>query len=196
MQDTEIFLSMKKEIEAESQKEIDAIMAEVKAMEDEAMVSMQKEAKKDADLRLKQELDDIQSQASQEISETHTQRTKALIAKRDEYVKTIFDAAREKLVAFTTTPEYGEYLSRKAKAASEEDMSEPVLMIRSEDLHYVDMIKENYGKDPQVEETSDITIGGFILKDQVTSVVVDETLEFALENQRGWFAAHSGLMIK
>ena len=49
MQDTEIFLSMKKEIEAESQKEIDAIMAEVKAMEDEAMVSMQKEAKKDAD---------------------------------------------------------------------------------------------------------------------------------------------------
>jgi hypothetical protein len=58
------------------------------------------------------------------------------------------------------------------------------------------MIKENYGKDLQVEETSDITIGGFILKDQVTSVVVDETLEFALENQRGWFAAHSGLMIK
>lgn len=195
MQDTEIFLSMKKEIEAESQKEIDAIMAEVKAMEDEAMVSMQKEAKKDADLRLKQELDEIQSQASQEISETHTQRTRALIAKRDEYVKTIFDAAKEKLIAFTKSEEYSQYLAHKAKAASK-DMEEPVLMIRSEDLQYVDMIKESYGKDLQVEETKEITIGGFILKDQVTSVVIDETLEFALENQKGWFAAHSGLMIK
>ena len=51
----EVFLSMKNEIEKQSQREVDAIMAEVKKMEEEAYSSMRAEAKKDADLRLKQE---------------------------------------------------------------------------------------------------------------------------------------------
>ena len=38
----EVFLSMKNEIEKQSQREVDAIMAEVKKMEEEAYSSMQK----------------------------------------------------------------------------------------------------------------------------------------------------------
>ena len=85
MQDKDIYLSMKAEIESISSKEVEAINAEVKKMEDEALSSMQKEAKKDADLRLKQELEEIHQEAATQISETHTERTKKLIAKRDEY---------------------------------------------------------------------------------------------------------------
>ena len=50
----EVFLSMKNEIEKQSQREVDAIMAEVKKIEEEAYSSMRAESKKDADLRLKQ----------------------------------------------------------------------------------------------------------------------------------------------
>ena len=60
----EVFLSMKNEIEKQSQREVDAIMAEVKKMEEEAYSSMRAEAKKDADLRLKQELDEMQSESA------------------------------------------------------------------------------------------------------------------------------------
>lgn len=97
----EVFLSMKNEIEKQSQREVDAIMAEVKKMEEEAYSSMRAEAKKDADLRLKQELDEMQSESAAEISESHVERQKKLINKRDEYVTTIFKNAREELVAFT-----------------------------------------------------------------------------------------------
>ena len=45
----EVFLSMKNEIEKQSQREVDAIMAEVKKIEEEAYSSMRAEAKKDAD---------------------------------------------------------------------------------------------------------------------------------------------------
>ena len=48
----------------------------------------------------------------------------------------------------------------------------------------------------EVEVSDKITIGGFIVKNKATNVVVDESLDFALENQKDWFYKTSGLMIK
>ena len=57
------------------------------------------------------------------------------------------------------------------------------------------MIKA-YGTALEVEVSDRITIGGFIVKNKATNVVVDESLDFALENQKDWFYKTSGLMIK
>lgn len=196
MQEKDVFLSMKAEIEHTAQKQVDAINAEVKKMEDEALQSMQEEAKKDADLKLKQELEEIHSEASAEISETHTQRTKKLIAKRDEYVAEVFKAAREKLVAFTKSAEYKDYLLKKAKAAADNDFVDAVMLVRTEDMQYSEELKKAYGKTVEVKASDEITLGGFILENTADALVVNETLEFALENQKTWFANNSGLMIK
>ncbi|MDD6348519.1 V-type ATP synthase subunit E [Intestinibaculum porci] len=196
MQEKDVFLSMKAEIEHTAQKQVDAINAEVKKMEDEALQSMQEEAKKDADLKLKQELEEIHSEASAEISETHTQRTKKLIAKRDEYVAEVFKAAREKLVAFTNSAEYKDYLLKKAKAAADNDFVDAVMLVRAEDMQYSEELKKAYGKTVEVKASDEITLGGFILENTADALVVNETLEFALENQKTWFANNSGLMIK
>lgn len=196
MQEKDVFLSMKAEIEHTAQKQVDAINAEVKKMEDEALQSMQEEAKKDADLKLKQELEEIHSEASAEISETHTQRTKKLIAKRDEYVAEVFKAAREKLVAFTKSAKYKDYLLKKAKAAADNDFVDAVMLVRAEDMQYSEELKKAYGKTVEVKASDEITLGGFILENTADALVVNETLEFALENQKTWFANNSGLMIK
>ena len=91
MQDIErIFADMKKEIAEESKEEVNAILADVKKSEDDALVTMQQEAKKNADLRLKQELEEMHSEAATEISQVNSERMKKLIEKRDEYVNTIF----------------------------------------------------------------------------------------------------------
>ena len=97
----QVFLYMKDEIERQAKNEEKAILDEVKALEDEAYESMRAEAKRDADLKLKQEEEEMSSNASAEISESHIERTKKLIEKRDEYVKAIFEKAHEELVAFT-----------------------------------------------------------------------------------------------
>ncbi|MBM6798513.1 hypothetical protein H7U28_06765, partial [Coprobacillus cateniformis] len=47
-----------------------------------------------------------------------------------------------------------------------------------------------------VEASEDITIGGFIIENKESSLVVDETLDFALANQKEWFNKNSGLIIK
>ena len=75
-------------------------------------------------------------------------------------------------------------------------MSDSTLELREADMKYKDELIKAYGTTLEVEVSDKITIGGFIVKNKATNVVVDESLDFALENQKDWFYKTSGLMIK
>lgn len=193
----QVFLYMKDEIEKQAASEEKTILDEVKALEEEAYASMQEEAKKDADLKLKQEEAEMSSNASAEISESHIERTKKLIAKRDEYVKTIFDEAKERLVAFANAKEYTSFMEEKMKKVAHYfDNENCVIYVSHKDIAMKDQLVKAFGKDIQVKESADITIGGFIIENKDSSLVVDETLDFALKNQTEWFNKNSGLIIR
>lgn len=114
----QVFLYMKDEITSAASKERDAILEEVKRLEEQAEQQMYDEAKRDADLQMNQELSEISSTAAAEISESHSERTKKLIAKRDEYVNIIFTRAKEQLVEFTNSAEYTDFLVKKVQKAA------------------------------------------------------------------------------
>lgn len=193
----QVFLYMKDEIERQAKSEEQAILNEVKALEDEAYESMKAEAKKDADLKLKQEEEEMSSNASAEISESHIERTKKLIEKRDEYVKNIFDKAREELKAFVKSDDYLPFMEAKIKKVADDFKDQqPTMYVSQDDLAIkADLIKA-FGSDIDVQASDDITIGGFILENKASSLVVDETLDFALNNQKEWFNKNSGLIIR
>ena len=188
----EVFLSMKNEIEKQSQREVDAIMAEVKKIEEEAYSSMRAEAKKDADLRLKQELDEMQSESAAEISESHVERQKKLINKRDEYVTTIFKKAREELVAFTKTPEYKEFMVNKAKKLAGDYMPHSVIYVKEDDEKYSSRLKA-FCKDVKTDKS--IIIGGCKGENTSASMSADDTLDSRIKEQREEFYSYSGLSI-
>ena len=71
-------------------------------------------------------------------------------------------------------------------------MTDCVLCVRKEDLKYADDLKKAY----EVEEGQQIQLGGFIIENKTTNVVVDESLDSNLEAQKDWFYKTSGLMIK
>lgn len=192
----QVFLYMKDEIERQAKNEEKSILDEVKALEDEAYESMRAEAKRDADLKLKQE-EEMSSNASAEISESHIERTKKLIEKRDEYVKTIFAKAREELVAFTQSKEYASFMEEKIKKVAADFVgTNSIMFVASKDLSMEKALVKAFGSDIKVEASEDITIGGFIIENKESSLVVDETLDFALANQKEWFNKNSGLIIK
>lgn len=193
----QVFLYMKDEIERQAKSEEQAILNEVKALEDEAYESMKAEAKKDADLKLKQEEEEMSSNASAEISESHIERTKKLIEKRDEYVKNIFDKAREELKAFVKSDDYLSFMEAKIKKVADDFKDQqPTMYVSQDDLAIkADLIKA-FGSDIDVQASDEITIGGFILENKASSLVVDETLDFALNNQKEWFNKNSGLIIR
>lgn len=192
----QIFLYMKDEIERQARIDEKAILDEVKALEDEAYESMKAEAKKDADLKLKQEVEEMTSNASAEISESHIERTKKLIEKRDEYVKAIFQKAREELVAFTNSDEYASFMEAKIKKVASYFDEQSLMFVSKKDLTMKDSLIKAFGKNIQVEASDEIMIGGFVIENKESKLVMDETLDFALNNQKEWFNKNSGLIIK
>lgn len=191
----QVFLYMKDEIQRTAKAQEEAILDEVKVLEDEAYKSMQIEAKKDADYRLKQELEDIQSQAAIEISESHVERTKKLTEKRDEYVKNVINRVKDQLLEYTKSNEYKDFLINKAKKVVASLNDDCIIYVKKEDLKYSDDLKTiDHIKD--VKESTDIMIGGLIGENPNSLLVIDETLDFALLNQKDWFYKNSNMMIK
>lgn len=193
----QVFLYMKDEIERQAKIEEKSILDEVKALEEEAYESMKEEAKKDADLKLKQEEEEMSSNASAEISESHIERTKKLIEKRDEYVKAVFDQARDELMSFVNSKDYASFMEEKIKkVASHFENPNSVMYVREVDLKMKDQLVKAFGQVIDIEASDDIIIGGFIIENKESSLVVDESLDFALANQKEWFNKNSGLIIK
>lgn len=71
-----------------------------------------------------------------------------------------------------------------------------IMFVASKDLSMEKALVKAFGSDIKVEASEDITIGGFIIENKESSLVVDETLDFALANQKEWFNKNSGLIIK
>lgn len=193
----QVFLYIKDEIEKIASKEEQDILNEAKALEEEAYRQMQEEAKNDADHQLKKELATISSKASIEAASQLETRTKKLVEKRDGYVAEIFKEAREKIIEFVKGNQYKDYLLNHVQKIGEEyQMTGCVLYVRKEDMIYEAEMKKVYGLDIDVQVATSIQLGGFIIENPETHVVVDETLDFALESQKDWFYKTSGLMIK
>jgi vacuolar-type H+-ATPase subunit E/Vma4 len=193
----EIFLYMKDEIERAAKSEENAILKEVEELEKEAYESMKEEAKRDAELKLKQELEELQSQAASEISESHVERTKKLIEKRDEYVSIVFKEAKDKLIAFTNSDKYKEFMTLKAqKIIDEFKGNDFILYVNQKDLALKSDLMKLSSDIKDVKENADIMIGGLIGENPKSLLVIDETLDFALKNQKDWFSKNSGLIIK
>ena len=174
----QVFLYMKEEIERLANLEEEKILAEAKELEEEAYNQIKAEAKKDAEALLAKELVEISSSASVEASLSQEEKTK-------------------KLVAFVASKDYQKYLIEHIeKIGKLYQMEDSTLELREEDMRYKDELVKAYGVDLEVEVSDKIKIGGFIIENKATNVVVDESLDSALENQKDWFYKTSGLMIK
>lgn len=193
----QVFLYMKEEIERLASLEEEKILAEAKRLEEEAYNQIKAEAKKDAEELLSRELAEISSNASVEASFSQEEKTKRLVEKRDEYVANIFSEAKDKLVAFVNSKDYQAYLIKHMEEIGKQyQMDNSTLLLRKDDLKFKDELIKAYGIALDVEVNDKIEIGGFIIENKATSVVVDESLDSALLNQKDWFYKTSGLMIK
>lgn len=193
----QVFLYMKDEIVKQANAQEKQILDEVDRLEKEAYELMKEEAQKDAELQLKQIVSEMTSNASSEISESHIERTKKLIEKRDGYVKDIFDQAISQLNDFASSNQYKDFMIEKMKkVAKDYQLPHSVLHLRKADEVLKDDLIKVYGQDIDVVIDDKISIGGFIMENQESSMIIDETLDFALENQKEWFNKNSGLIIK
>ena len=111
-------------------------------------------------------------------------------------VDEIFEAAGEKLIAYTATDDYKEALRNSAReiAALFED-NDCVIMLSERDMSAAEEIKGFFGGNVQVQADQNITIGGIKCFCESKSIIADETLDTKLQAQREWFVEHAALSV-
>ncbi|MGN1182217.1 MAG: V-type ATP synthase subunit E [Faecalibacillus sp.] len=193
----QVFLYIRDEIEKIASQEEKEILDEAAALEKEAYSQMETEAKKDAKHQLEKELAAISSNASIEAATNLEKRTKKLVEKRETLMKDIFTKAKEQLNAFVKSKDYKDYLLNHIERIGKEyQMTGCILHLKEDDMIYKNDLIKAYGFEIDVKVDQQIQLGGFIIDNPDTHVIVDETLDTALENQKDWFYKTSGLMIR
>ena len=190
---TSNFLKAINKYAAEQRKEIKTRADEFRRYE---LQKAEVEVLRDAYYLIQNEMAQMKKNISSEVSRLEVEKRKELFAKRNAIMDEVLGKAREKLVAFTKTQEYVELLKRSASSISEVlKKSGTTLYICRDDEHLAEAIREAYGKICKVEVSNDIKIGGILAVNKVMSLVVDETLDSKLDDQKQWFAENSKLSL-
>lgn len=131
-----------------------------------------------------------------DISHKELDERKKLAQKRQCIVKDVFTLCREKLIKFSDSSKYPEYLCKYAyKIASVLNASDVVLYIRKKDEEFIDMIKASFESGCEIKYDDEIIIGGIRGVSMEKGIVADETLDSKLEAQKDWFSEKYGIML-
>lgn len=130
------------------------------------------------------------------VANERTQQRARLTDKRGAITDEVFGDAREKLVAFTESDGYADFLKKSAAGFAVVFPQEDVTVyVRPGDMRFADDIKKAFGRDCKVESSDEITIGGCRAGVVGGSTVADDTLDTRLEAQREWFLENSGMSV-
>ena len=76
------------------------------------------------------------------------------------------------------------------------DFDQVVFYVARRDERLLPIIKEAYGKDCRGEVDDDIMLGGLRMECLAKGIVMDETFDTGMDEQKEWFYTNSGLFIK
>ncbi|MDR1206254.1 MAG: hypothetical protein LBL26_12395 [Peptococcaceae bacterium] len=148
-------------------------------------------AQTDSDLTLREEKEKITLEFSRKLAIKRRELKGRLYAEREKRRQAVFDKAGERLLDFAQKPEYGAFLRRKAEEASALAEGAPLrILICPRDMIWKDALEK--ACPCSVEAADNIRLGGFFA-DNGKGMLVDETLDSALEEQKEWFYSASGL---
>ena len=118
-----------------------------------------------------------------------------LFRERERIADEIFSAAKERLIAFTETDGYREHLIKLANEAAEIIGSSPcTVSMRERDSAYADEIAKVLKKAYFVTDNS-IVIGGIKVFGKSDSILIDNTIDSKLDDERRWFYDNSGFEV-
>ncbi len=121
---------------------------------------------------------------------------KALYKKRDDYMNEVFLKTAKSLSDFASRAEYKSFLFSKIEFFRNKCcLSSSEIYISERDTKYKDEIIKIYTANCAVICDSTIKIGGAVLKNDEIGLIIDESLDSALEEQRAVFLEQSDFFI-
>ena len=135
----------------------------------------------------------FEKEASTALSWAEMEAKRALLLRREALCQEMFSHVAGRLEEFSKGPDYQAYLQKRLEELEKAGrLSGSTLQAREEDLPLLGQLTQGKGL-AGLEPSPDIRLGGFRCCNRAGGVVAQETLDAALEDQKEWFFAHSGL---
>ena len=118
-----------------------------------------------------------------------------LFHERQSLADKVFEQAKEQLLAYTKTDDYTAFLTRSIKEIKEKcGTARCVISIAPFDEEKRDLI-EGVLPDAQITVDPHILIGGIKANCPALGILMDDTLDARLEEQREWFIENCGMKV-
>lgn len=186
------------EIQAKVREEKEKVQEEVNAFKYTEMAKYTDTALADTYEIIQKEVSQQQVVLNKAGSEKIVERKRELFRRREEYTKSVFESVRQKLVEYTKSEDYPNYLICTAQALGKEVPSENgnVLLMRQEDIYMTKELAIAFGKPCEIKATTELELGGLILENSEMGYVENRSMDSALEEQYRWFCDHSGMTVE
>ena len=184
------------EIKRVSSKEISEIEAEIEAIRKKVISELEENAKTNAKIIVDQEIKEMESEHSISISRLQDENNRKLMNYRKELTTKLFDEVTEKLKAFSESPEYRVLMLKKIKAQSGNHQGHAVISVALKDEKLLPELLKNYEGEVEGKVDPAIELGGFSIMFENEGIVIDETFDSTLKDEKEKFYSTSNLIIR
>lgn len=185
---------LRKEIETVSDKEATAIIESAETAASEMLGELEKKLISEQEGNIRRITDAFKNSERKRVSEVRYEEGKRVLSHRNKLVDDLFNEIKERIVKAVDTPEYEKYLKNAVeKASGIIPLNEKTKAFCK--ASHIEAVKAVLGNGCTVLETSNIEIGGIIFEYTETGIIVDLTLDVALENEREKFSSLKEMQI-
>lgn len=169
---------------------------EVEAFKAQRMAQAEQQVLQEAYNLIHEEREEVNNQLKKEFSQREFTRRGELIRRRQAITDAVFEDARRRLLEYGTTPAYQDLLRASLTEMARLLPAEGTVYSLSErDRELETALKDLCPAGSRLEFTDDILLGGIQGMNPGAGILVDDTLDTKLEQQREWFIQSMGLSV-
>ena len=183
---------------AEATAETDRLLSEVKTQHDNSYSAAEDKVLAETYHYIRSEVARIRSEEGRKVSRHMLDNKKVLYLRREEIAREVFEAVRDRIVAYSVTPEYHQRLMEMARQAVDalKGANDIVIRLRAEDMDQSDAIAAALGKVKVTFQTDPtVLLGGLTAVSASLGRRVDATFGTAMAELSGHFAEIFGLSL-
>ncbi len=185
-----------KAIEKYAEKQRNQIESEAEDFKKRELSKAEDEGLKEAYTLIQRKMAGINNQIASDLSKAEGESRKKIFIRRKEIFEEVFEKAKNKLIDFTKTDKYLSSLEKSTRLIAEKlNADDVIILVSKNDLQYQDKIAKAFGRNCEIKESDNISVGGIMGISHKLGLLIDETLDTGLEEQHEWFYTHSGLSV-
>lgn len=185
---------LRKEIERCSESEAAEIVENAQKAAEEALAAAEKKIRSQQKGNTRQTVENFRAEQRRKVSEVRFSEGRRVLAYRGKLTEEFFARVEAEIKAETQKPEYRDYLSRSiAEAEGKFSLEGAEVYCREADLSAVAELLS--GKGAQAKISDSIALGGIIVKIPEKGIIIDLSLDAALDEERESFSASKEMQL-